>query len=132
MPPVDLPLVLLNILPWWWIPCNSVGAILCASVAYRYRDLLRGWRALAMFVISPICLMGVYGFIAMPSFIVVNGDYPWLPTQLAGLATIGLGIVVFMAILHMVLQRNPLDLNFIPAANDRNASVATVEEVAQR
>ncbi|MDO3402777.1 hypothetical protein QWI29_22275 [Mycolicibacterium neoaurum] len=110
------PLVLLNTLPWWWIPCNSVGAILCASIAYRYRHLLRGWRTLAMFVISPMCVMGVYGFIAMPSFIAVNGDYPWLPTQLAGLATVGLGIAVFMAILHLVLQRHPLDLDHIPTS----------------
>ncbi|MBA3741841.1 hypothetical protein [Sporichthya sp.] len=107
------PLVLLHVLPWWWIPCNSIGAILTASLAYRYRHLLQGWRALLMFMIAPMAMMGVYGFIAMPAFIAVNGTYGWLLTQALGFMTIGLGIVVFMGVLHLVLERNPFDLEHV-------------------
>lgn len=120
------PLVLINMLPWWWIPCNSVGALLAASVAYRYRHLLRGWRAAAMLVISPITLLGVYGAVAMPGFIAVNGDYPWLVTQVLGLATLALGVLVFMAVLHLVLQRHPFDLNYVlPASPEHHDESAT-------
>jgi hypothetical protein len=110
------PLVLIHLLPWWWIPCNSIGCFLGAAIAYRYQDSLAGWKSLAMFVIMPISVMGVYGFIAMPSFIAVNGDYSWLFTQTLGLITIALGIVTFAAILHLVLQRRPFDLAYSPAA----------------
>jgi hypothetical protein len=86
-----------------------------------------------MFVIMPISVMGVYGFIAMPSFIAVNGDYSWLFTQTLGLITIALGIVTFAAILHLVLQRQPFDFAYSPAAEggvkrnaDRPASVSSV------
>lgn len=115
------PLILLNLLPWWWIACNSVGAILAASLAYRYRDLLRGWRAGAMFIISPISMLGVYGLIAMPSFMAVNGAYPWLFTQLLGFATLALGVLVFIGIIHLVLERNPFDMNQVPQCEDAEA-----------
>lgn len=108
------PLVLGHLLPWWWIPCNAVGSLLAASVAYRYRHLLRGWRAVALFVTSPLCLMGVYGLIAMPGFIAVNGAYPWWVTQILGLAVFALGILVFMAVQHLILQRHPLDFQYVP------------------
>jgi hypothetical protein len=67
-----------------------------------------------MIVITPISVMGVYGFIAMPSFIAVNGTYPWLLTQVLGLMTIALGVVVFAVILHVVLERRPFDLGYAP------------------
>lgn len=108
------PLVLISELPWWWIPCNSVGVILAASLAYRFRHALRGPRGLAMLVITPMSVTGIYGFIALPSWIAVNGDLPWLPTQLLGLATLVLGVFAFMGVLRFVLNRDPFDLDFAP------------------
>jgi hypothetical protein len=130
------PLVLIHLLPWWWIPCNSIGVFLAAAIAYRYRTSLTGWKSLAMFVIMPISVMGVYGLIAMPSFIAVNGDYSWLFTQILGLMTIALGVVVFCAILHLILQRRPFDMNYVPpveaapeAAVERSAGAPQAPQV---
>ena len=51
----------------------------------------RAGAGLAMFAITPASMGAVYGFIALPSWIVVNGDYGWWVTQVAGLATIAFG-----------------------------------------
>ena len=77
-----------NELPLWWTPCNAIGcALLPAAFAFRYRALLTGWRASAMLVVVPASVAGAYAFIGMPSWIVVNGDYGWFVTELAGLGT---------------------------------------------
>ncbi|MFI7194010.1 hypothetical protein ACIBQ0_30135 [Nocardia nova] len=108
------PLILISQLPWWWIPCNSVGVFLAAALAHRFQSTLQGWRSLLMLVITPLSVSTVYGSIALPSWIAVNGDYPWLPTQLLGLLTIGLGVLVFALILQLVLGRDPLDVAYAP------------------
>ncbi len=83
-----------------------------------------------MIVITPISVMGVYGFIAMPSFIAVNGAYPWLPTQVLGLMTIALGVVVFAVILHVVLGRRPFEVEYAPATSDDGVPVAVDSAVS--
>lgn len=109
------PLILISQLPWWWIPCNSVGVFLAAALAYRFQEFLRGWRSLLMLVITPMSVTTVYGAIALPSWIAVNGNYGWLPTQLLGLLTLALGIVVFALILELVLKRKPFEPDYAPA-----------------
>lgn len=105
------PLIVLWKLPWWWIPCNAGGVFLAAAIAYRLRNELRGWRGVAMFAITPASMGGVYGAIALPSWIVVNGQYNWWITQLGGLATIALGIGCVALIIKLVLGRDPFDLS---------------------
>lgn len=107
------PLILISELPWWWTPCNSLGVLLAAFLAFRYREALTGWKSLAMMVIMPCSITAVYGAIALPSWIVVNGDYPWLVTQLAGLVTIALGFVVFAVMLNVVLRRPAFDMDSV-------------------
>jgi hypothetical protein len=92
-----------------------VGVFLAAALAYRYRHLLQGWRSLAMLVVTPASVAGVYGFIAMPGWVAVNGDYGWLLTQLLGLSVFVLGTATFMFILDAVLRRPPLRPEFVPA-----------------
>lgn len=97
-------------LPLWWTPCNVIGcAFLPAAFAYRFSPMLRGWRASVMLIVVPACVAGAYAFIAMPSWIVVNGDYPWLVTQLAGLATWALGIGMIAVIMNVFLGYRPFD-----------------------
>jgi hypothetical protein len=108
------PLVLISEFPWWWAPCNSVGLILAASIAYRFRFSLRGWKALCMLVVTPMSLTAVYGFIALPSWIATNGNFPWLLTQVLGLVTLALGVFAFMGVLKLVLNRDPFDLDYKP------------------
>lgn len=112
------PLVLIDELPWWWLPCNSIGVILAASIAYRLRHELTGFKALAPLIITPMSVPLVYGAVGMPGWIAVNSDLPWLPTQLLGMLTLVLGVFAFMAVLRFVLNRKPLDLDYVPADNE--------------
>lgn len=108
-----------NELPLWWTPCNTIGAaLLPAAFAYRYSEQLRGWRASAMLVVIPASVAGSYAFIAMPSWIVVNGDYPWLVTELAGLATCALGIGLISVILNLFLGYRPFDPDSRPTVKE--------------
>lgn len=112
------PLVLFHLYPWWWLPANSIGVFLAAALAYRLRHGLQGWRSLWMVVITPMAVATVYGAVALPSWIAVNSDYPWLPTQLLGLSTIALGIAAFAMLLKYILGREPFDMNYVPDADD--------------
>lgn len=99
-----------NNLPLWWTPCNTLGcALLPSAFAYRYRAQLVGWRATAMLVVVPAGMAGAYAFIAMPSWIVVNGDYNWFVTELAGLATWGLGIGLAAITMNLFCGYQPFD-----------------------
>ncbi|MEV5989248.1 hypothetical protein AB0L85_30395 [Streptomyces sp. NPDC052051] len=101
------PLLLSINMPWWWMPCNSAGVFLASSLAYRYRDRLKGWRGAAMILLTPMSVGAIYGFIAMPGWVVVNANYGWFITQLGGLAVIALGVTAFCLILNVVLRRRP-------------------------
>lgn len=102
-------------LPLWWTPCNTIGcALLPAAFAYRYQHILRGWRAAVMVIVVPACVAGAYAFIAMPAWIVVNADYPWLPTELGGLATYALGIGLIAVILNVFMGYRPFQPNSRP------------------
>ncbi len=97
-----------NNLPLWWTPCNAIGvALLPAAFAYRYQAILTGWRSAAMLLVVPASAAGAYAIIAMPSWIVVNGDYPWLVTELAGLSTWALGIGLIAVIMNLFLGYQP-------------------------
>jgi hypothetical protein len=112
------PLVIITQLPWWWAPCNSVGIMLAEAIAYRFRSNLRGLGALAMLVVTPMAVTGIYGFIALPSWIAVNADYPWLLTQVLGLTTIVFGVFAFMGVLKLVLNRKPFALDYKPSEDE--------------
>jgi hypothetical protein len=104
-------------LPLWWTPCNVIGcALLPAAFAYRYQHILTGWRASVMVIVVPACVAGAYAFIAMPAWIVVNADYPWLPTEIGGLATWALGIGLIAVILNVFMGYQPFDPDSRPVA----------------
>jgi hypothetical protein len=103
------PLVLVNLLPWWFVVCNIVGCFLAAALAFRYRGALTGWRGVWMIAVTPLSVLATYAAIGLPSIIAVNSTYPWLPTQALGLTTIIGGVVASAVILGRVLARRPLD-----------------------
>jgi hypothetical protein len=104
------PLILLHNLPWWWIPCNVGGAFLAACIAYYFRDVFKGWKAFLMAIIVP-CAMGAgYALVALPSWIVVNGEYSAVVTQLAGVLTLVLGFIAFSMEINLFLKKNPFAL----------------------
>jgi hypothetical protein len=115
------PLVLLNHLPWWFVPCNMIGCFLAAALAFRYRNALTGWRGAFMLAIAPVSVLLSYATIGVPSFIAVNGTYPWLYTQMLGLATMAMSVGAAAIILALVLHRRP----FAGSATPDKAAVST-------
>lgn len=103
------PLVLLTKLPFWWVGVNGGGMFAASALLYRYRAHLRGVRALAPFAVIPTVYLAMFGFVAMPATIVVNGRFSWAVTQTGGLVTLALCTVGAMLVMHLVLQRNPFD-----------------------
>ncbi|THX26057.1 hypothetical protein D6D12_06481 [Aureobasidium pullulans] len=98
-------------LPWWWLPCNSIGVFLAAAVAFRARGYLRGWKVLFVVFSTPISVAGTYGAIALPCWFAVNGDFGWFVTQMCGLLTMALGLLLFCVILEVVLERNAFEMD---------------------
>lgn len=92
-------------LPWWWLPCNSVGVFLATAVAFRAGRRLQGWTVLAVVFTTPMSVAATYGAIALPCWFAVNGDYGWAVTQMLGLITMALGLGLFCVILEFVLVR---------------------------
>lgn len=104
------PLIVLNMFPWWWMAPNSVGVFFATVIAHRFQTILTGWKVLSVFLLTPMCVGGVYGFIAFPAWVAVNGDFGWLVTQFLGLLTIAFGFVAFSIILQLVLERDPFQM----------------------
>ncbi|GAB7350150.1 hypothetical protein MBLNU459_g0817t1 [Dothideomycetes sp. NU459] len=98
-------------LPWWWLPCNSVGVFLATAIAFRFKHHLRGWKALVVLITTPASVGATYGAIALPCWYAVNGDYPWLVTQILGLITMVLGLGLFCLILQILLGRRPFEFD---------------------
>lgn len=104
------PLVILTKFPWWWLAVNVSGLFLGASLAHRYRSVFKGWKAVFVLILIPTCYFGGVSFAVMPASVVINGDYPWFVTQLGGLATCVLAIVLTLGTMNLVLKRNPFDM----------------------
>jgi len=97
-------------LPLWWTPCNVIGcALLPAAFAYRYQHVLRGAKSSVMLLVVPACVAGSYAFVAIPSWIVVNADYPWLVNEFAGLGTVLLSFGLVGVIMNLFMGYRPFD-----------------------
>lgn len=114
------PLILLTRFPWWWGPVNAGGLFLPAALAHRFNGSLRGWRSLAVLVLTPLAYQAFIGFAAMPAFIVINGDYSWVQTQAGGLLAIVLAVVATALTMKLVLHRDPFDFRGATAASSTN------------
>lgn len=104
------PLVLIHNLPWWWIPCNVGGVFLAACIAYYFKEILTGARSFLLVIAVPCAMGASYALAALPSWIVVNGEYSFIITQLAGILTIVLGFMAFSMEMNIFLKINPFDL----------------------
>ncbi|KAJ8117654.1 hypothetical protein OPT61_g1201 [Boeremia exigua] len=105
------PLIVLNMFPWWYMAPNSVGVFLATALAFRFRHHLVGYRSLAVLLLTPMSVGGIYGFIAFPAWVAINGDFGWFLTDVLGLLTLIFGGLAFAGILELVLVRNPFDMD---------------------
>lgn len=108
------PLVLITKFPWWWLFANVGALFLGAAIAYRFRDWFNGWKACLLWIIVPVCYIGMWSFAAMPAAFAIQGNFSWLTTQLLGIVTCILALVGALATMRLVLLRNPFDMEGVP------------------
>lgn len=113
------PLVLLTKFPWWWLFANVGALFLGASLAYRFRDWFNGWKATLLFILIPVCYIGMWSFAAMPAAFAIQGNFSWLTTQLLGIATCLLALVGTFGTMRLVLLRNPFDMEGLPMEEEQ-------------
>jgi hypothetical protein len=102
------PLILLKSVPFWWLPCNSLGMMLGIALAYLMAPHLKGLKSLLLLVVLPIADLIGYVAIGLPSFIVINtAGVPWWLMQLGGIATYGLAFVLLEFIARLVATDSP-------------------------
>jgi len=104
----EQPLILINKLPLWWVPCNSLGELLGVCLLVKSAPLLKGWRQLLIPLLIPVCDAVAYAAISLPSWIVVNTPVPAWLNQLGGLATCALAFLVLYALSKVVPNDSPL------------------------
>jgi len=102
------PLVLFKMFPCWWLFSNVSSLFLSVAIAYRYREWFNGWRSVFVLALMPFCYIGGFTLSAMPTIFVINGDFSPLTTQLAGLCTAAISLIQAGAMMHLILERDPL------------------------
>lgn len=104
----EQPLILISKLPLWWVPCNSLGALLSVCLLVKAAPVLRGWRQLLIPLLIPVCDAVAYAAISLPAWIVVNTEVPWWLNQLGGVATCLLALLVLYALSLVIPNDSPL------------------------
>lgn len=93
-------------LPLWWMFMNNAGLFLGIAILYRYRDYFTGLKSLWALVILPLAYLGVNAAVAMTTAFAINDpDMPWFCTQLMGVITCVLCLLVVHGTMKLVLRR---------------------------
>lgn len=108
------PLVLISRFPWWWLFSNVSSLFLSVSLAYRYRGWFTGWRSVFVLALMPFCYIGAFTLSAMPAIFVIQGDFSPIVTQLGGILTCIISLIQTGAMMHLILDRDPLDFGHAP------------------
>lgn len=116
----EQPLILINKLPLWWVPCNSLGEMLGVCLLVKAAPLLRGWRQLLIPILIPVCDAVAYSAISLPSWMVVNTPVPTWLNQLGGLATCGLALLVLYGLSKVIPTDSPLARALAPTGGARS------------
>ena len=101
------PLVLFHHFPCWWLFVNVAALFLSASIAYRFRDWLSGWRSVLILFLMPFCYIGAFSFCGMPAIFAINGIFSPAVIQLLGIATCIVAVIHTAGVMKIVLGRNP-------------------------
>lgn len=110
------PLVLISKFPWWWLFSNVSSLFLSVSLAYRYNAWFNGWKSVFVLALMPFCYIGGFTLSAMPTIFVIQGDFSPLTTQLGGLLTCVISLIQTGAMMHLILNREPLAFGEAPQA----------------
>jgi hypothetical protein len=87
--------LLLGKFPLWWMAVNAAVPLVLAALIYQFDKYFRGWRTVAVIPLALTTSAAVNAAAGWPSWLVINTDLGWLPTQVGGLATFAAaGVVV--------------------------------------
>jgi len=100
------PFVILTKFPWWRMTTSTTGLFLSAALAYRYREHLKGWLVLLMFMVTPLSYFAVQGCVRISAYIVDKENYSWS----AGILICMLCITIVALTMQLILKRNPFDM----------------------
>jgi len=75
------------VFPIWWSPVNATGVYLSALALTLATPHLRGWRLALVPLFTPLIFCASSSFSGYPSDVVINSDFPYLITQLGGVAS---------------------------------------------
>lgn len=123
--------LILNKLPLWWVPCNSLGLLLGICLVVKAAPLLRGWRQLLIPLLIPICDAVGYAAISLPSWFVVNTPVPGWLNQLGGLATCALALLLLYGLAQVVPSDSRL-ARALAASPDGNDGTRTKRGASER
>ncbi len=102
------PLILINKFPFWWGPCNAMGAYLIASVLAFMGASLRGWKLLLVPVIMPITYVVAFALVGLPSMISIHTpNVSPLMSSIAGWSAFVLSGLAVHGIAHILGTDSP-------------------------
>ena len=103
------PLMLIGLLPVWWIACNSLGVIVGAALCALCAPYLKGYRLLVIPLLIPMGDMIAYAAVGLPSFIAINTEgLPNWVVQGAGVMTFFLAFLVIRFVSLVIATDSPL------------------------
>ena len=106
------PLILINKFPFWWGPCNAMGAYLIAAVLAFMGPSLRGWKLLLVPVIMPISYAVAFAIVGLPSIISIHTmNVPVMVSNLAGLSAFVLSGFAVYGVAHLLGTDSPWRMN---------------------
>lgn len=111
------PLVLFRHFPCWWLFVNVASLFLSVSIAYRFRNWFNGWHSVFLLLLMPFCYMGGFAFCGMPAIFAINGIFSPFVTQLVGIVTCVVAMVMTGGTMYIVLGRNPFAMRQKAAAD---------------
>ena len=123
------PLVLIRHFPCWRLFVNVASLFLSVTIAYRFRSWFNGWHSVFILLLMPFCYMGGFSFCGMPAIFAINGIFSPFVTQLAGVFTCIVSVIMAGATMYLVLGRNPFAMKQEISAGMRMGSANSAPEM---
>lgn len=103
------PLAGFGYLPLWWPPINALGVFSGVVALILLNPYLKGWRLLFIPLVAPTMDLVSYALLSYPAAMAVNNpSLGPVPTQLAGLYSWAMALLVVHGITYLLASDSPL------------------------